>query len=164
MKFKSAMKRGNTMTNRILRISMLTALFVMSAAAGIYPPVPGDLTVSVPFDFVVGNQTLRAGEYIVHQDGPGTELEICEDGVYCVTVQAAVANIEEAPAQPQLIFQQHGDRYVLTSVWSSKHGGATLAASHAESPKAAAGRMPETCLQARELCFHLNKGLASSWH
>ncbi len=152
------------LTNRILRTSAITALFAMSAVAGIYPPTPGDLTVSVPFDFVVGNQTLRAGEYILHQDGPGTELEICEDGVYCVTVQAAVAIVEEAPAQPQLIFQQHGDRYVLTSVWSSKHGGATLAASHAESPKAEAGRMRETCLQARELCFHLNKGLASSWH
>ena len=93
------------MIKQVLRISTLAVLFTMLARAGIYPPNSGDITVAVPFDFVVGSQTLRAGEYIVRNETEEGTLQICEDGIYCVTVQTqAVQAGTEAPRTAAVSF------------------------------------------------------------
>ena len=150
------------MLKEMARISTLFVLFTMLATAGIYPPNSGDITVAVPFDFVVGSETLRAGEYIIRNEAEKGTLQICEDGVYCVTVQTQVVGAEEeAPGQPQLVFHQYGDQHLLAQIWSPRHGGIQLPDAN---QVASASLVRETCVNACELCFHTSKGFTPTWH
>ena len=164
MKFNKK-NRESDMIKQMVRISTLSVLFTMLATAGIYPPNSGDITVAVPFDFVVGSQTLRAGEYIVRNEAEKGILQICEDGVYCVTVQTqAVQAEEETPVQPQLVFRQYGDQHMLAQIWSPRHRGIQLAEAPHANQVASGGLVRETGVNARELCIHTNKGFAPAWH
>ena len=148
-----------------VRVASLSVLFTVLGVAGIYPPNPGDMTVSIPFDFVAGGQSLRAGEYIVRNEADKGTLQICEDGIYCVTVQTqAVGAAQEASAQMQLVFQQYGDQRLLARIWSPRHGGIQLTGTPHANQVASAGLVRETCVKARELCFHTNKGFTPTWH
>ncbi len=148
-----------------VRVASLSVLFTVLGVAGIYPPNPGDMTVTIPFDFVVGSQSLRAGEYIVRSEADQGTLQICEDGIYCVTVRTqAIRAAEEAPAQPQLVFRQYGDQHLLARIWSPRHGGIQLPDAPHANQVASAGLVRETCVNARELCFHTNKGFTPTWH
>jgi len=145
-----------------VRVASLSVLFTVLGLASVYPPNPGDMTVSIPFDFVVGSQSLRAGEYIVRSEADQGTLQICEDGIYCVTVQTQVVRAEEqAPGQPQLVFHQYGDQHLLARIWSPRHGGIQLPNAN---QVASAGVVRETCVNARELCFHTSKGFTPTWH
>ena len=164
MKFNKK-NRESDMIKQMVRISTVSALFAVLATAGIYPPSSGDITVAVPFDFVVGTQTLRAGEYIVRNEAQNGTVQICEDGVYCVTVQTqGVQAGEEAPAQPQLVFRQHGNRQLLAQIWSPRHGVVQLAKAAHANQVASVGLVREICVNARELCIHTSKGITPTWH
>ncbi len=153
------------MMKQSVRVASLSVLFTILATAGIYPPNPGDMTVSIPFDFVVGGQSLRAGEYILRSEADKGTLQICEDGIYCVTVQTqAVGAAEEAPAQTQLVFQQYGGQRLLARIWSPRHGGIQLPGTPHANQVASVDLVRQTCVNARELCFHTNKGFTPTWH
>ena len=152
------------MIKQIFRISTLCVLFTMAATAAILPSNSGDLAATIPFDFVVGSQTLEAGEYIVRSEPDTGTLQICEDGVYCVTVQTrAVAAVETFSAQPQLVFHQVGDRRLLTRISSPQYGTMRLPGTMAE--KAAVGTLVrEISVSAQELSLFTHPGLAPSWY
>jgi hypothetical protein len=112
-------------------------LFVKSAAAQVYPPVPGDLKLTAVFDFVAEKQALSAGNYIVHWEKASNTLEICEDGVSCETVQASAIKAARTPARPKVIlaamqtgifFGRSGSRMALdlscpSVLWNQKRAG-----------------------------------------
>lgn len=164
------MREEKEMTRRMIRVSTLIAFAIVAltgispaAMAGVYPAAPGDITVSVPFEFIAGGKALPAGEYILRKSAAGA-LQVCEEGIYCVTVQASVAPTAEAPAEPQLIFQEYSGRFVLTQVWSPRYGALQISGHNDNQLLADARPANETCIHARELCLHLNQGLAPAWH
>jgi len=51
------------MKNQVFLVSTMLILLAKLATAQVYPVTPGDLKVTIPFDFIVGSRTLSAGNY-----------------------------------------------------------------------------------------------------
>ena len=71
----------------------------------------------IPFDFVVGSQTLASGEYTVKTITPDPEIE----GWYGPDGHAFILRTIPlgAPGEgSKLVFHRYGDRYFLAEVWS----------------------------------------------
>jgi hypothetical protein len=84
------------------------------------------LTIKVPFEFVVGNQTFPAGTYYFRSllnSVPGKaeidvlEVRAAEGGLYAAIVTDAVSNSE--PSHPKLVFARSGGRTFLSEVWET---------------------------------------------
>ena len=148
-----------------LRIAIIAAVFALTGQAGIFPAIEGDIAVSIPFQFVAAGQTMQAGEYIVRHDTNQGVIEICEDGVYCVSVPARTGTVSAVVESPELVFEHCRERetFVLAGV-SSPSRGRIQVGSSGQAPATATSSVSEKCVPARELCLHRNKGLAPSWH
>ena len=146
-----------------LRISVVAAVSAITGQAGIFPAMDGDIAVSIPFQFVAAGQTMQAGEYIVRHDTNQGVIEICEDGVYCVSVPARTGTASAVVESPELIFEHCRKRetFVLAGVSSPSRGRIQVGSS---GPATATSSLTEKCVPARELCLHRNKGLVPSWH
>jgi hypothetical protein len=135
----------------------LTLLFAVSLwPAKAQAQIIGNVQADIPFQFHVGNKTLPAGRYTIHElEGSDlTAMQITSaDGK-----QSALFNVEsdEAKATPdrtELIFNKYGDRYFLSEVFdegnvdgsklvpssdekrASKESGADLARVAAQRPQ-----------------------------
>lgn len=75
---------------------------------------------NIPFDFVVGNKVLPAGEYIVSPEG-GTNQAIVirsEEGdsfALATTHACATSN----PVSTKLVFHTMGGQYFLSQIWTA---------------------------------------------
>jgi hypothetical protein len=113
---KKEVIKGITMLTMLVAIAFATA--VVSANA----QTPKTVVSNVPFEFVVGDVTLAAGEYRINRP-LGNAL----------TIQAADSNSAASrlsnEIQPRtdkrharLVFRQYGDRYFLAEVWTGSDG------------------------------------------
>jgi hypothetical protein len=93
------------------------------------------VSAQIPFDFVVGDKTLSAGEYVVSsatQDGAGLLIRKAK------TNDAAIRFTHEIAARPKqtharLVFHRYGQTYFLAEVWQGGNStGRALAQSKAE--------------------------------
>lgn len=93
------------------------------------------LTVKVPFEFVVGNQTFPAGIYKVESllnsiPGKDTINILVVSSIEGRRYQAVVTGVADADAlqaNPRLVFTRSGDRYFLSEVWElGKRSGCWL--------------------------------------
>ncbi len=151
------------MTHQALRVSAIFTMFAAVASAAIYPPSPGDLSVAIPFQFIVGDKTMQAGNYLVHRDGETGVLDICEDGVYCATVVAGRVGADDFATEPQLVFKRWGASCVLVQIWFSEADGYQVPA-QGPSAETVAATSETAYLSARELYFHHMEGLPVAWH
>ena len=162
MKFQRKAKE-KTMTHQALRVCAIFTMFVAVASAAIYPPSPGDLSVAIPFQFIVGDKTMQAGNYLVHRDAETGVLDICEDGVYCATVVAGRVGADDFATEPQLVFKRWGESCVLVQIWFSEADGYQVPA-QGPSAETVAATSETAYLSARELYFHHLEGLPVAWH
>jgi hypothetical protein len=122
----------------------LTILAVFSFAAfglSLYPSVGcaqtshhSALTVKVPFEFVVGNQTLPAGTYkfqsLLNSVPSKATIDVLvvrstEGHLYKAIVTDVVGS--EEPNNPKLVFTRNGGRAFLSEVWEpGKQAGCLL--------------------------------------
>ena len=98
-------------------LSAILILFAKLAAAQVCPPQPGDFKVTAPFDFVVEKQALPPGNYIVHLEKASNKLQICEDSVFCETVETTAIKAPKIPGQPKVIFSS-----METNIFSGRSG------------------------------------------
>jgi hypothetical protein len=79
------------------------------------------LVVDVPFDFMVGNTQLPAGEYSVKVSGAGQTLLMIHRTDAAESAIAATNGVEAAQpgSESKLIFNRYGDRYFLSEVWTA---------------------------------------------
>jgi hypothetical protein len=96
------------------------------------------LTVKVPFEFVVGNQTFPAGTYKFRSllnsvPGKATidvlEVRSTEGRLYRAIVTDVVGS--EEPSHPRVVFTRSGDRTFLAEVWElGRQAGCRLQSRH----------------------------------
>ena len=124
------------MRKQIIRtISMLifvVTLGVMSAHAQANNP----LKAHIPFDFAIGNQTFKAGDYTIARVNPQSDQTVLSiksaDGresrvVSTTPVQGAIED------DAKLVFNNYEGRYFLAQVWmAADNTGLKLRASHQE--------------------------------
>jgi hypothetical protein len=124
----------------------LGLLLAVSAAEAQEPKVQAN----IPFDFVVGNQVLPAGEYVV---SPAGEMAVSirstagDDTILTVVRGCAAAFPSE---KSRLVFHSVGGRYFLSQVWASGYSrGRELPRSKAEALLAKSGAEAERYIAAK---------------
>jgi len=86
---------------------------------------PKSYTIAVPFDFVVGNRTMPAGNYRFQlvfgsptQNDTAAVLAVRgEDGRYYTSTFTTVTEGEAPSDGPKLVFSRAGDRASLSQLW-----------------------------------------------
>ena len=138
----------------------IVLMLTMTFAAQAYMAEKGDIVASIPFDFSIGGQDLRAGEYVLRYDRRAQTLEICEDGVYCAIMPAVAGSGECKAETPRLVFSEREGRFQLRQVLSTPGVSQQISLSRLD-----ADESPYE-LSARHICIHENTGIgvARSWH
>ena len=104
------------------RAFVTATLFVLSLiVAAQVAQADEPMLVNIPFAFVAGNVTLPAGEYRVQKlDGNSTVVLIrCSDATASAMVVTHAAQAKELQTESKLIFNQYGNRYFLSQVWTA---------------------------------------------
>ncbi len=99
-------------------------LLILNVPAPALAQSPG-LSVSIPFDFHVGNKTLPSGTYIVQRQGEAIKLSGA-NGHSAFVMSTAVPN-PAAKLDNQLVFNRYGDDCYLSEVrWIGYSAGRGL--------------------------------------
>jgi hypothetical protein len=129
-------------------ITML-GLFLMPAVVSVYAQnhSADRIVVQIPFDFVAGNKTLPAGEYIVRST-LATRVTLIRNASgrrEYTTISTMAVPAETMPTAAKLVFHKYGDRYFLSQVWTPERNlGGELSESRAERELARNASKPQT--------------------
>lgn len=121
---------------RFFTMLLLTVAVAFVAAVASANAQSTDLVRSnIPFDFIVGDQTLPAGEYIcrgVMVTSNDAMQIISADGHKSAFRMTHSAESTAKQTKVRLVFHKYGDRYFLAQVWTSGSTGRELFKSKAE--------------------------------
>lgn len=131
---------------------VLGLMLVLSAVPG-HADDTKKVKVTIPFDFLVGNKQLNAGDYVVQSwgtPGDGALLFKSEDGRAQQIVLAVPIETNKTGNHERLIFHSYGGEKFAAQVWfMGNDGGYELipgtrekqsAANHAAADQVAAGQ------------------------
>ena len=108
--------------NTILALSILTVGAVATASA----QLPGTrMSAQIPFDFIVGEQTLRAGMYELRRLGNDPYLlfiQSVDDPRDVVIFNTSLRDDSDSIRQSALVFHRYGDIYFLARIISPYQG------------------------------------------
>ena len=93
---------------------MLTAISVAAQSAR-------SKITNIPFDFIVGEKTLPAGEYTFEpnrRDSDNVWLIQSRKGNASVLVATISVRANQSPDETQLVFRKYGDQYFLSQIWT----------------------------------------------
>ena len=115
----------------VAKRSMLVGVVCLAGASGTASAGVTDvLEVKIPFAFVVGAQTLPAGEYRIQRDDyvPGALMIRSEHGAASAILNTRPAR-GAAPStdQPALEFKHVENQYQLSNIWMPGGVGASIA-------------------------------------
>ena len=75
------------------------------------------VTVTIPFDFVVGDKQLKAGDYVVESLLDGRALKFRGKGGDVQQIAFTVPITNQTGNHERLLFHHDGDQYFLSQVW-----------------------------------------------
>jgi hypothetical protein len=110
------------MKRQALKIFAVLTLFVMAGATLAYSQPTPILRVDIPFNFVVGEDILPAGEYTVERPSNNNQALLLmrntlRGGVlYTATILIGGRDRQE---KSKLVFHRYGDNYFLAQVWKA---------------------------------------------
>ena len=106
--------KGLTMLMAIVGLAFVSAVATANGQTG------NKVIAQVPFEFIVGNKTLAAGEYSVRAlDNAGNALMIRAADSKDQAIRLSItAGPEKNKTNARLVFHRYGDRYFLAQVWS----------------------------------------------
>ncbi len=98
---------------KTLKVLAIVSLFVLVAPAFAQVRI---IQADVPFDFIVGNRTMPAGEYSLALNGSGA-LRVSQTSGNEITGITAVQVAGSVDPTPRLLFHRYGARHYLVEVW-----------------------------------------------
>ena len=102
-------------TKTLWMVVAIAALMSVGAIAGDTIAI----RANVPFDFMVGNQRVPAGEYTFAQNGSWSSIQISSwDTRTTLRVLRFPAGNNTTSSPCALVFNKYGDRYFLKQVWA----------------------------------------------
>ena len=108
------------MTKKALAIASVVVLSMAVAAVSARAQAGFVLAANIPFDFVVGKQTLPAGEYRIEQlSGRSVLLIRSTDGHTSTVVMTMPALANDWQSESKLVFNRYGDQYFLSQIWTA---------------------------------------------
>lgn len=108
------------MKKQAFRIFMMLRLFAVLAVASVHAQSPVGLVADIPFNFMVGETSLPAGEYTVE---PGRiaptflMIQSADDRLYA-TIATSAVQASAIQGKAKLVFHQYGDQCFLAQVWT----------------------------------------------
>jgi hypothetical protein len=75
------------------------------------------VNVTIPFDFVVGDKQLTAGDYVVESSLDGRALKFRSKGGDVQQIAFTVPITNQTGNHERLLFHHDGDQYFLSQVW-----------------------------------------------
>jgi hypothetical protein len=111
--------RKQTLKAVTMLISIIALAFATAVAATAQSRSQ-KIRADIPFDFVVGDKTLAAGEYVVGSLTSTTSegLAISSSDGNHRALRLTNAVISSAPKPSMLIFHRYGNTYFLAQVWT----------------------------------------------
>ena len=123
------------MKNQAFRTITLLSLFCILAATSAYAQSADRISMKIPFNFIVGEKTLPAGEYIVRSTFSSrvTLIRTANGRRVHTTILTMPVPPENTPFTAKLVFHRYGNQHFLYQVWTpaSERGG-QLSQSQAE--------------------------------
>lgn len=108
------------MKREILKSFAMLVMIMTVAVVGAQAQTANQMKADIPFRFVIGEQTLPAGEYSVryiNQDSGKTALLFkSTDGKVSRIVN--MNTTQRGAMKASLVFNQYGDTYFLSEVWT----------------------------------------------
>jgi hypothetical protein len=105
------------MKKRILRAAV-TMMLVLGAALPLVAQSAGPMKVNIPFNFVVENDRLQAGEYTIERVANGRLRIQNNDGRAAATFLALSKQGNVTPEKAHFIFHRYGSEYFLATIWT----------------------------------------------
>ena len=109
------------MTKKALAIASVVVLSMAVASVSARAQASSPLLANIPFQFVVGDQTLPAGEYRIERmlsGNPKVLLIRGNDGSAHRTVMTMEVLANGWQAESKLIFNRYGNHYFLSQIWT----------------------------------------------
>ncbi|HXN21425.1 MAG TPA: hypothetical protein VOA41_01625 [Candidatus Dormibacteraeota bacterium] len=102
------------------RVFMIASLLMLSMIAAAQVVQAQNLVANIPFEFVMNEARLPAGEYyVVHQGYNGAvRLINREDGASAIVLTMPTRATRRT--ESKLIFNRYGNNYFLSKIWSSE--------------------------------------------
>ena len=125
------------MKKQAFRTITMLSLFLTLAVVSVHAQnhSADRIVVQIPFDFVAGNKTLPAGEYIV-KPTLATRVTLIRNASgqrEYTTISTMPVPAETMPTAAKLVFHKYGDQYFLSQVWTPERNlGGQLSESRAE--------------------------------
>ncbi len=99
---------------------MILGLVLLAGLAPVYAQSSAKASFSIPFEFVVGNVTLPAGDYIVQYSARTTMITITNaNGSPTVYALTKSLSGKSAAAQAKLLFNRYGAKNFLSQLWAA---------------------------------------------
>ncbi len=109
-------------------VTVMIVAVAMSMLAMTAPMVAqrqsGPMKVTVPFNFVIENDRLKAGHYTIERIANGRLRIRNEDGSVSTIFLAIPAQESRTPEKAHFIFHHYGSEYFLAKIWvAGQQGG-----------------------------------------
>jgi hypothetical protein len=101
-----------------LAAAVVVAILAMGAAVSMSAQESGPIKVKVPFDFVVENNRLHAGDYTILRAANGALRIQDNDGRTTATVLALPTQGKVTMKEAHFIFNRYGNDYFLQTIWT----------------------------------------------
>jgi hypothetical protein len=115
--------RRNPMTKRMIKsLTMLTIVAALSLASAVMSAdaqTSTKLVANIPFEFVVGNNEMAAGQYDVDRitsGGMAIRIRDSKTGKSSTRLTSPIVRTT-APERGKLVFHKYGNSYFLAEIW-----------------------------------------------
>jgi hypothetical protein len=98
--------------------AIVTMMLVLGAAVPMLAQSPGPMKVNIPFNFVVENDRLQAGEYSIERVANGRLRIQNNDGRTAATFLALAKQGTVTAEKAHFIFHRYGNEYFLATIWT----------------------------------------------
>jgi len=97
---------------------VVAMMLVLGTAVSAMAQYSGPMKVTVPFNFVVENDRMQAGDYTIQRVANGRLRIESNDGGKAVTFLAIAKEGKTVPEKAHFIFHRYGSDYFLATIWT----------------------------------------------
>lgn len=120
---------------RFTMLTLVVALAVATAAVSANAQSRNEVIANIPFEFVIGDKTLPAGEYSVRSaTAAGNEalrVQGADSGKSAVRLSYPTGQMKNK-THARLVFHRYGQSYFLAEVWDGQSTGRQIVKSRQE--------------------------------
>lgn len=100
-------------------LALIVGVAFMAAVVSANGQTSIGVTANIPFEFVVGDQTLPAGKYTAETITMGSQVLAIRGQNKAALRQSNSLRANKVPDKGKLVFHRYGQRYFLSEVWAA---------------------------------------------